>query len=281
MDRKKLTFEQAEGASPLPTQLALQTLSRELRSQLYLIIHDAIWRSSIDNRIDDPWFGILVREFVLHQHGFIDEFDNRTRTHMERLKQLIKNGTYYDVLGYFQYIIRDQNTPTDFVRAVADILTNCRSAYRVIDNDTIAPISQGHEAEALEQALVDSRSGGADGARSHLKAAIEAATAGKYSDCIREAIHAVEAVAILLAPGSDTLGPALSALEKKFGMHPAMKKGFSALYGFTNDEKGIRHSLIDQDSAKVDEADALFMLGACAAFVSYLLAKGRAAGLIG
>ena len=58
-----------------------------------------------------------------------------------------------------------------------------------------------------------------------------------------------------------------------------MKRGFSALYGYTNDERGIRHALLDQDAARVDEAEALFILGACAAFVNYLVAKARAAGL--
>jgi hypothetical protein len=31
---------------------------------------------------------------------------------------------------------------------------------------------------------------------------------------------------------------------------------------------------------KVDETDAIFMLSACAAFLSYLVAKARAAGLL-
>ena len=48
---------------------------------------------------------------------------------------------------------------------------------------------------------------------------------------------------------------------------------------YTNDEKGIRHALLDDGTAKVDEADALFTLGACAAFVSYLINKARMSGL--
>jgi hypothetical protein len=50
--------------------------------------------------------------------------------------------------------------------------------------------------------------------------------------------------------------------------------------GYTSDENGIRHALLDDGTAKVDETDALFMIGACAAFVSYLLSKAHAAGLI-
>ncbi|MDT4737073.1 hypothetical protein [Bradyrhizobium sp. WYCCWR 12699] len=82
-----------------------------------------------------------------------------------------------------------------------------------------------------------------------------------------------------LDPSADILSKALKKLEHKISIHTAMKSGFSSLYGYTNDEGGIRHALLE-DAAKVDEADALFMLGACAAFVSYVLNKARSTGLI-
>jgi hypothetical protein len=52
-----------------------------------------------------------------------------------------------------------------------------------------------------------------------------------------------------------------------------------SIYGFTSDQNGIRHALLDAE-AKVDETHALFMIGACAAFVSYLINKARAAGIL-
>ena len=67
-----------------------------------------------------------------------------------------------------------------------------------------------------------------------------------------------------------TLGDALKKVPK---LHPALTKAFLALYGFTSDEDGIRHSL--QDESTLTYADAKFMLVACAGFVSYLQAVGR------
>jgi hypothetical protein len=58
-----------------------------------------------------------------------------------------------------------------------------------------------------------------------------------------------------------------------------MKRGFAALYGYTSDAQGIRHAHLNEPSASPDETDALFMIGACAAFVSYLINKARSAGL--
>lgn len=62
-------------------------------------------------------------------------------------------------------------------------------------------------------------------------------------------------------------------LEMKGRIHPALKKGFESIYAYTSDEKGIRHALLDKGDAAVDEADALFMLGAASTFVTYLLSK--------
>jgi hypothetical protein len=91
---------------------------------------------------------------------------------------------------------------------------------------------------------------------------------------VRNSIHAVESIAVRLAPDSTTLGPALADLESKGHLHGALKAAFAKLYGYTSDEKGVRHALVYGDEANVDEADALFMLGACASFVSFLLVRG-------
>jgi len=63
-------------------------------------------------------------------------------------------------------------------------------------------------------------------------------------------------------------------------IHGAMKAAFNSLYGYTSDEQGIRHALLEAGAPAVDETDALFMMGACAAFVSYLINKARRAGLL-
>jgi hypothetical protein len=105
-------------------------------------------------------------------------------------------------------------------------------------------------------------------------------TEGDYGGSIRESVHAVEAVARTLEPTANKLAPALAKLEKTVRIHPALSRGFGNLYGFTSDEKGIRHPLLDEPVANVDETDALYMLGSCAAFVSYLINKARVSGLL-
>lgn len=59
--------------------------------------------------------------------------------------------------------------------------------------------------------------------------------------------------------------------------HPALEKAFSSLYGYTSDASGIRHALMDEHNLHFE--DAKFMLVACAAFISYLVAKASEAGI--
>lgn len=75
-----------------------------------------------------------------------------------------------------------------------------------------------------------------------------------------ESIHAAEAVGRTLEPSANVLSRTLTKLEQKISIHPAMKKSFEALYAYCSDEGGIRHAILE-GQAKVDETDALFLLG--------------------
>ena len=57
--------------------------------------------------------------------------------------------------------------------------------------------------------------------------------------------------------------------------HRALKEAFSKLYGYTSDENGIRHALLEEGAADVDLDDAVFMFGACASFAAYLVNRHK------
>ena len=54
-------------------------------------------------------------------------------------------------------------------------------------------------------------------------------------------------------------------------LHPALKEGFSRLYGWTGADDGIRHAMMDKST--VDQDDSRYILVTCSAFVNYLLAE--------
>jgi hypothetical protein len=285
-DRQRLTFEQAEGAEPLPTQLRTKEISQELRALLWEVVYNSILQSRRADSmggpasLTEPWDRIFREKHVFRDHKPADEFRNRADHLVAELKTIFFYSEYFQVLGFVQWVLRQSNRPYDLDQQVDVALRRSRAAYPVLDRYTIIPIGSDAERETLARAFADLAASEFHGARAHLRNAGSELTGGNYGPSIRESIHAVEAVARVLERDTKTLGPALSKLENSVRIHPALRTGFSNLYGFTNDEKGIRHPLLDKPGAQVDETDALYMLGSCAAFVSYLINKSRQVGML-
>ena len=286
-DRKRLTFEQAEGAEPLPRPLNLKEVSTELRARLWTIIHRMLAGASIGESVhgqyyvDGPLVQLLHDWHVERRFRAADEFTSCYDDWLTELKSIIMQGDYLEIFGFVQWVLRHEAKPCGLENDIRNALQASQAAYAVFDNDTIIPISSTGEADTIVRAFADVAAFEFHGARAHLRNAGSELTAGNYGPSVRESIHAVEAVARVLEPSANTLPQALSKLAASVRIHPALRSGFSSLYGFTNDEKGVRHALIYEPAAQVDETDALYMLGSCAAFVSYLINKARQSGLLG
>jgi hypothetical protein len=282
-DRKKLSFAQAEGAAPLPSQLRPREVTSKLRAVLWAVVYERLRNNRMQGLegayFDDAWSNMLRDEFIFQQHGMMDDFDNDADGLIEEVRDIFEDGDYLRIFGWLEFILKHSDCPPNFHEEVQEALVYCRAAYRVVDKVIICPIASDAEHKTIVQAFADLGAQQLNGARAHLKNAASHLTSGKFADSVRESIHAVESVCRTLDPSAD-LAKALARLEQKIAIHPSMKQGFKSLYNYTSDERGVRHALHEGGEAKVDEADALFMIGACAAFVSYLLNKARTNGLL-
>jgi hypothetical protein len=281
--RKKLSFEQAEGIAPLPSQLAVGEISQEFRAVLWGEIHSHLelgrgWESG-RSYLYGPWEIILRDAHIYRDHLPIDEFPTHFPKIVAKVKSVILDGSWSAVLGWLEFVLKHAACPDSLADMANSIMTRCRLAYGVFDGVVISPIGSDAERATVERAFADLAATEFHGARAHLRKAAEELTAGHYPDSVRESIHAVEATARILEP-SAALSSALNRLERSANIHPALKQSFGKLYGYTSDEMGIRHPLLDDGTAKVDDTDALFMIGACAAFVSFLINKARSAGIL-
>jgi hypothetical protein len=230
--------------------------------------------------LDEPWPTILKDEHVYRQHKMVDDFENDADGLMMDTRDIFEKGNYVAIFGWLEFVLKHPACPANIAKETDASMRFCRAAYRVVENKVICPISSDAEHASIVKAFADLAVTQFNGARAHLGKAASHLTAGAYADSVRESIHAVEAVCTTLDPSADVLSKALKKLEQKISIHPAMKNGFTSLYAYTSDEKGIRHALLDDSTAKVDEADALFMFGACASFVSYLINKARTTSLL-
>jgi hypothetical protein len=149
------------------------------------------------------------------------------------------------------------------------------SACRFVGTE-IVEITDQHELASIEEALV-----GPKAARIHFERALDLLSDRRSPDfrnSIKESISAVESICRLIANShSDTLGAAVKKVSAKTPLHPAFEQTLLKLYGFTSDEGGIRHALMEETS--LGYADAKFMLVLCSAFANFLLARCAEAGV--
>lgn len=179
----------------------------------------------------------------------------------------------YDLLEILCRIDNGANYNLHFSNYCNIALEKEGSGYRLVDN-TVIQLTSEEEIAAIEQALqnVDQWKS----VKTHLNSALAflaERTSPNYRNSIKESISAVEALCkIITNDEKATLGKALAEIESKHKIHKALKTAFSAIYGYTSDSGGIRHSLLESDSV-IDLDEAKFMFISCSAFINYLISK--------
>lgn len=274
LDPRQLSFSQVYGYEELPQPLKIEELNDSARTKLWSLIYHYV-SSGSQSFVGRKWSNILM---ALHVNFFeqpLDEFTNRFKFFVSEYKPIFLTSPFHIVFDLLLAIMRHRECPKDLSRDVAMVFEQCRLAY-IVDvgpPPIIYPAATGEEGGAIVRAAAELSSAGLAGATSHLRQASDCISRGDYPGAVRESIHAVESTARHFDPTAKTLNPALKTLEGGGTLHPALKQAFSNLYGFTSDEQGIRHALIDNPQANVGQDEAVFMLGACASFSSYLARK--------
>lgn len=276
-DNGYLPFSQRTGLAPVPPQLDLGQVSDEFRRQVYYFLSLEFERRSEfgwDNHFfREDWKRVTKDLHVLFFKRSINDYENSVYEISKKIQTFVNRSNIGELFDFLEFLVRHSAPSAELKSDLKGVFISTRSAYRIIDLQVVA-IGNTEQAEAFEAAVSSANEVGSEAARSHLlDAGLELRNAN-WANSVRESIHAVEAMARWLEPTANTLGPALSNLEDKGHLHGALKAAFGSLYGYSSDEAGVRHAKVFSDEAAVDETDALFMLGACSSFVSYLAAKG-------
>lgn len=287
-----LTFSQRYGYEPLPEPMKLEEISDDLRREIWMAIKEYLHeirrqvRAAIARRPSEFIFSqrdMLFLQRVFSRHFQAIEPDVRYGQVVTNFYDTILKREFNVVLDLLEHFVNDQESPKNVAQKIGRLfhhysapysLNLSRRPYRFIPSVT------KEQGKATQQALDTISKSGMDGPASHLRQAAEHINVQQYADAITDCIHAVESVARIIDPKSNkTLGPALESLERTGVLrHPALKEAFKKLYGYTSNEQGLRHALLDQDAADVGLDEALFMFGACASFTAYLTQKHRQAG---
>ena len=274
----ELTFSQREGKTSLPEPMQLEQVPRKFKQLIWLAIEQAIDSQSKihkkyykrNNSIERILFdyrhdiqGLLASDA---RHEWWDGSGD-PRADKSWMEKLLNEAEYHDVLSFVEFIMRHETCPGTLYDNIKSAFDQIPMAYFVQDVNglsTIIPRFSDEAGEAIQQAIESIEQAEMEGATTHLSEAAKHINAQQYTDAIADSIHAVESVARLISPKqAKTLGPALDSLENAGVIkHKALKGAFSKLYGYTNDEQGIRHPLLDKDSPDVGLDEAMFMFGA-------------------
>tara|TARA_R100000789_G_C2990049_1_gene145851 strand:+ start:74 stop:922 length:849 start_codon:yes stop_codon:yes gene_type:complete len=211
----------------------------------------------------------------------VDEIPKLTRGNVDvsgtirQIKAWFFKSEWYEKYDFIEFLsqVNKIEAGTRITEHLNTSLELEMSGYRII-NESIVQITSEEEIIEIEEAI--SFSDQYKSVNTHLKSALNYFSnreSPDYRNSIKESISAIESLcSIITGDKKSSLGQALGVIEKEYEIHSAMKKAFSALYGYTSDSGGIRHKLLEED-INVSFEDAKFMLVSCSAFINYLKVK--------
>ncbi|MFZ0236799.1 MAG: hypothetical protein WAL37_05440 [Xanthobacteraceae bacterium] len=179
---------------------------------------------------------------------------------------------WWQIYNFIEFLL--SRGSGSFADRVSFFLTREKSGYRIIDGKLV-PITDSTEVASVSDAA--SIGDKFAGAREHMRSAISLFSKKPepdYRNFIKEAVSAVESVArVVTGNPKATLGDALKRINDKMTIHPALRDAMNKLYGYTSDEGGIRHAMLEESN--IDEAEAKFMIVACSAFVNFCVQRSQ------
>lgn len=280
-----MLFSERYGYKPVREIVQIDSVDEPLRNGLWNVLQIGVWKNA------KPSQGIYGGYYLsdrgnkelrdlceaLWLHYFKEPLDllgndwNKTR---KELRQYYFGCKWFEIYDFVQFVANHYpryRFKEPFMKACNAVLERELSAYRFVDG-LITRVTEPQEIEAIEDALEKA----VGPVHAHLRRALELLadkSTPDYRNSIKESVSAVESLVVSTVGENGTLGQLIKKLEQHIGLHPALKNAFSNLYGYTSDEGGIRHALIDKDAADFDHAK--FMLVVCSAFVGFVLSKAE------
>ncbi len=267
------SFSERRGYKPVSEVIQHNSMSPELRNSLWNVLSASFLLSFTKTRFSMDSYcynGKRVSKFaeylwVEYFKRPLDYFPITRELTVQELLTYFQKCKWHEAYDFLEVTINYFRAPR-LVKQVNSVLERELSGYRFVGG-VFTDITSDQEIEMLEQAIDN-----ADfpAVSSHLKRALALLSDRDnpdYRNSIKESISAVESLAkTITGRPKATLGDALKALEASSKLHPALKKSFLSLYGYTSDEEGIRHAMLSESN--LTAADAKFLLLSCTSFIT-------------
>lgn len=267
---------------PISTDIQIDSLDERVRTRIYnlfaKITRVRLERTNYEER--ERFVNSFLQEFYLTDYDYnARNYQDGIGKFLEATEKTIYKEHWAKVFSFIEFwvILEDDLKSPAYIIVkdnINEILEKEFVGYRLIDN-YIVSITDELEIKAIEEnsniPYIE--------VKEHISKALEKLSNRDnpdYENSIKESISSVESMARIITDNeSATLGDALKTIEDKgITIHPALKKAFLSLYGYTSDESGVRHAKkIGSSNSTFEEAK--FMLVACSAFNNYLLSNTK------
>jgi hypothetical protein len=268
-----MLFSQRKGYKPVSDIIQRDGINEELRNTLWNVLDLLIWQKKDFLSVPYGEPKMVIFSTALWLNYLKKPVDSRPISSYETLK-IIRNYFFscewYEVYDFIEFTLCYFNDD-GLTETINLILERELSAYRFIDN-IFTDITDEQEIKMIEEALRDKDF---PGVAKHIKRALELLSNREnpdYRNSIKESISAVESFAkIITGEPKATLGQALSIIGRECKIHPSLLEAFSKLYGYTSDEGGIRHAMLDEPN--LTTSDAKYFIMSCTSFINYMKSK--------
>lgn len=282
-----MKFSERINVTKVHDVLQVESMTEDLRNSLWNLILRTVF---IEGRFDNENHRLITK--YLAEYFFkipVDTLPARDFLQVEWFKELFygTNMPWWKIYNLIEFLADSSGREEQiywiereyFIGEVNRILESEMSGFRFIGG-VLAPITSSDELESIQQAVGEAQQRGFCGVRQHLKSAVSLLSqkpTPDYRNSIKESISAVESLSKqITGESSGGLDKALTHLDKTVHFHAAFKAGLLSLYGYTSNDSGIRHAILDEPQVGFDEAK--FMLVACSAFVNFIIMKATQAG---
>lgn len=281
----KPRFSDRIGVTRVPNVLQTESMSDALRNSLWNCLDSTILHVRNNDALALAVHTICAKFYKLpadilplYRHRKIEWFRDKFFDPGFQWYQLY-NLIEFVVDNY--YFFMSASNLNAFKAEINEVLEEEMSGYRFI-GDVLSPITSPDEIKSVSSAIEAANANELFGTKKHLEAAIVLISqkpTSDYRNSIKESISAIESLAKqLTGEAGGGLEKALSKLDSAVKFHGAFKAGLLSLYGYTSDEDGIRHAILEEKDIGFDEAK--FMLVTCSALINFIISKANKNGLL-
>ncbi len=271
-----MRFSERYGHKPVRELVQIDSVNTELRNVLWSALKLHVWDNVVRGHYGSVFSynpdieQLCIRLWLDYYKLPLDTLGDWPDVH-KNLRKYFFECRWFEVYDFIEFVSANYpyGNPDSFVEVCNFYLKRECAAYRFVGG-VIAQITEEEEVVEIELALKREKGP----VRTHLHRALELLSsreAPDYRNSIKESISAIESLAGSVLGQKGTLGDLIKKLKAEIGLHPALQSAFSNLYGYTSDEDGVRHAIMESKDIGFD--DAKLFLVVCSAFVNFVTAK--------